>query len=269
METINSKDGTKLAFDKCGTGGALILVWGTLFTRKSYDAPLLPPLLENNFTVYNYDRRGRGDSRAIRLDNIEREREIEDIEALIDAAGGSAYLFGHSSGAALSLYAAANLQSKVKKLVIYEPPFSDDTQAQQVWNLYTKKVNEAVVNGSAEDAVTLTMRQIGMSTEQIDAMRDTTMWDEFLANAPSLAYDPAVVLGKDRTVPIDVLTRLTMPVLIMVGGKSSLATHELARKLTRSIPHGKLYELNGQSHEVKMEPLAPVLIDYFEDQSHP
>ncbi len=263
MQTVISKDGTKIAFDKSGNGTPLILVWGTLFTRRSYDAPKLPGLLDSHFKVFNYDRRGRGDSKPIRLDNVDREREIEDIEALIDDGGGSAFLFGHSSGAALSIYAAARLAAKVKKLSIYEPPFDDDANAQQVWMRYSSNVKNALAMGNSEDAVALTLAQIGMSQDQIDSMRQTPMYSEFVSNAASLAYDPAVVLGKDRRLPVDVLANIPMPVLVMVGGKSSPATHQMAGRLAEAIPNARLLELEGQSHEVEMKPLASALINYF------
>src|SRR5262245_11301200 len=127
MRTVTSKDGTTIAFDRSGTGPALILVGGALEQRAwdSETAKLAAlPLLAQHFTVFHYDRRGRGDSTDTLPYAV--EREIEDIEALIDEAGGSALVFGISSGAALAFEAALALGGKVKKLAIYEAPYNDD-----------------------------------------------------------------------------------------------------------------------------------------------
>ena len=126
MRTVTSKDGTTIAFDQSGTGPALILVGGT-FEQRAMDSETAQlaalPLLAQHFTVFHYDRRGRGDSTDTLPYAV--EREIEDIEALIDAAGGSAFVFGISSGAALAMEAAIKLGGKVKKLAMYEAPYND------------------------------------------------------------------------------------------------------------------------------------------------
>jgi pimeloyl-ACP methyl ester carboxylesterase len=125
--TVTSKDGTKIAYDKMGHGPAVILVAGALCSRSFWSGPELAKLLAHGFTVYNYDRRGRGESDDTKPYAV--AREIEDIEALIDEAGGSASLYGHSSGAALALEAAIRLVKKVKKLALYEAPYNDDAEA--------------------------------------------------------------------------------------------------------------------------------------------
>src|SRR5947208_13088614 len=127
--TVTSKDGTRIAYDKIGHGPAVILVAGALCSRSFWSGPELAKLLARSFTVYNYDRRGCGDSGDTKPYAL--EREIEDIEALIDEAGGWAYLYGHSSGAALALEAAFRLGNKVKKLAMYEAPYNDDAEAQR------------------------------------------------------------------------------------------------------------------------------------------
>src|SRR5438477_7803064 len=124
MHEVTSKDGTHIAYDTQGEGPAVILVAGALCARLSWSGPQLAKLLAPHFTVYNYDRRGRGDSGDTRPYAV--AREIEDIEALIDEAGGSACLYGHSSGAALAMEAALSLGNKVKKLAMYEAPYNDD-----------------------------------------------------------------------------------------------------------------------------------------------
>src|SRR6266496_5531496 len=128
---VTSKDGTKIVYDQIGHGPAVILVAGALCSRSFWSGPALAKLLAPRFTVYNYDRRGRGDSGDIKPYAV--EREIENIEALIDEAGGSAYLYGHSSGAALAMEAALRLGNKVKKLAMYEVPYNEDAEYQRAW----------------------------------------------------------------------------------------------------------------------------------------
>src|SRR5688500_16908076 len=134
MRTVRSKDATTIAFDQSGTGPALILVGG-MFEQRAMDSETAQlaafPLLGQHFTVFHYDRRGRGDSTDTLPYAV--AREIEDIEALIDEAGGAAFLFGISSGAALALEAALALGEKVKKVALYEPPYNDDPLARQAW----------------------------------------------------------------------------------------------------------------------------------------
>src|SRR5205807_2946522 len=129
-----------IAYDKQGEGPAVILVAGALCARLSWSGPQLSKLLAPHFTVYNYDRRGRGDSGDTKPYAV--EREVEDIEALIDEAGGAACLYGHSSGAALALEVAIRLGQKVEKLAMYEAPYNNDAEAQQAWKQYIKQLAE-------------------------------------------------------------------------------------------------------------------------------
>src|SRR5438309_509563 len=145
MDTVRSKDGTRIAFDKQGDGPAVILVDGAMGTRSSGSKPELAKLLAQHFTVYSYDRRGRGDSGDTLPYAV--DREIEDIEALIDDAGGAAYLFGHSSGACLALEATVKLGSKVAGLAMYDPPYDDDPAAGQAWRAYIKHLTTNLAEG--------------------------------------------------------------------------------------------------------------------------
>src|SRR5688572_28026288 len=134
---VTSRDGTRIAYDRGGKGPAVILVNGALADRSG--GAELAQLLAASFTVYSYDRRGRGDSGDTKPYSV--EREIEDIEALIDAAGGSAYLYGKSSGACLALQASAALGDKVKKLALYEAPYSDAEGAAREWREFRTKLD--------------------------------------------------------------------------------------------------------------------------------
>jgi pimeloyl-ACP methyl ester carboxylesterase len=186
MRTVTSKDGTTIAFDQSGMGPALILVGG-IFEQRAMDSETAQlaafPLLAQHFSVYHYDRRGRGDSTDTQPYAL--EREIEDIEALIDEAGGEAFVFGISSGAALAFEAALALGSKVKKLAMYEPPYSDDEATRQAWKEYRKQLTEVLAEGRRGDAVALFMMSLGVSADQIEGMRQYHMWPMWEAVAPT------------------------------------------------------------------------------------
>ncbi|MBA3875167.1 MAG: alpha/beta hydrolase, partial [Anaerolineae bacterium] len=167
MQTVKSKDGTTIAFDKTGSGPAVISVAGALQYRAfDQGSKQIADLLAPHFTVYNYDRRGRGDSGDTKPFAV--QREIEDIEAFIDLAGGSAFVYGISSGAALAFEAALALGSKVKKLVMYEAPYNDDPAARQGWAAYRKELDKLVNEGRGGDAVILFMKLVGMPEEHVE-----------------------------------------------------------------------------------------------------
>ena len=163
--TTTSRDGTTIAYDKQGEGPALILVDGALTVHSSGSGAELAKLLAPNFTVYGFDRRGRGES-GDRLPYAV-DREIDDIEALIDRAGGSAFLYGHSSGGPLAMRAAIRLGGMVSKLAMYEPPYNNDPGAQESWSQYLRQLREDLAEDRRGDAVALFMRFVGTPAEQI------------------------------------------------------------------------------------------------------
>ncbi len=261
MQMITSKDGTTIAYDREGDGPAAILVAGALCARLSWSGPAIAALLAPHFTVYNYDRRGRGDSGDTMPYAV--AREIEDIEALIDDAGGSAYLFGHSSGAALALEAAAALGRKVARLAMYDAPYDDDREAPQRGREYTRRLSELLAADRRGDAVVLFMALVGTPAEQIEGMRRAPFWPALEAIAPTLAYDNAVISGEDGALPIARAAQMTAPTLVMAGGASHPSMQDTARTLSAAMPHARLRTLAGQGHEVSPEALAPVLIEFF------
>ncbi len=275
MRTVTSKDGTTIAFDQSGRGPALILVGG-MFEQRAMDSETAQlaalPLLSQRFTVIHYDRRGRGDSTDTQPYAV--DREIEDIEALIDEAGGPAagglaagppaFLFGISSGAALAFEAALALGGKVKKLAMYEPPYNDDDEARQAWKDFRKQLRQALAEGRRGDAVGLFMTLLGMPADHLEGMRQHPMWPMLEAVAPTMAYD-AAVLGEDASVPTQRAAQLAVPTLIMDGGASEWPfMHITAVALADAIPHAQHRTLEGQTHEVAAQALAPVLIEFFE-----
>jgi len=261
MNTVTSRDGTRIAHDKEGAGSAVILVAGALCTRLSWSGAGVSNLLAPRFTVFNYDRRGRGDSGDTLPYAV--EREIDDIEALIEEAGGAAYLYGHSSGAALILEAAIRLGDKVKKLALYEAPYNDDPKAQSAWNAYIKELGRLLATDRRGDAVALFMKYLGTPDAQIEGMRHAPMWPMLEAIAPTLAYDHTAILGKHASVPTERAALVNTRTLVMNGGASYPFMYDTALALSQAIPHAKLRTLEGQRHDVSTEVLAPVLAEFF------
>jgi pimeloyl-ACP methyl ester carboxylesterase len=261
MKTANSHDGTKIAYETQGEGPTLLLVNGALTKRSDGSNQELASLLAPHVTVYRYDRRGRGDSGDTLPYAV--EREIEDIETLIDEAGGTAYLFGHSSGASLALEATLRLGNKVQGLAMYEAPYNDNPEAQRAWREYIKDLTEALAANRRGDAVALFMKLVGMPADQIDGMRQAPFWPSLEAIAPTLAYDHTAILGKDNTVPSERAARVHVPALVMNGGASYPFMYDTALTLSKVMPHAELRTLEGQTHEVSPQVLAPVLEEFF------
>src|SRR6266513_1425363 len=261
MTTLKSKDGTTIAFDQQGHGPALILVNGAMSTRSDSSKPELARLLAQHFTVYAYDRRGRGDSGDTKPYAV--DREIEDIDALIDKAGGYAFLYGHSSGGCLALEATVKLGDKVKKLAVYEVPYNDDPEAQKAWGTYIKNLTEALASNRRGDAVALFMAYVGMPAAQIEGMRHAPFWGGMEAIAPTLAYDHTAIMGKDGSIPIERAAHVLVPALVMNGGASYPFMYETARALSQAMPHAQLRTLEGQDHGPADDVLASALKEFF------
>ena len=180
MKKVTSKDGTTIAFDQGGAGPPLILVGGATATRRDY-VPLAA-VLAPHFTVFSYDRRGRGDSGDTLPYAV--EREIEDMDAVINEAGGSAFVFGHSSGAVLALEAARTLPSKITKLAVYEPPFIVDNSRSPLPEDYVAQLNAAIAAGRRGDAVEILMtKTVGVPAPFVAQMRNDPSWAAFEAVA--------------------------------------------------------------------------------------
>ncbi len=259
MGKVTSKDGTPIGFDQAGRGPAIVLVDGAMSYRAFGLGPLAE-LLAPHFTVFTYDRRGRGESGDKKPFAL--EREIEDIEALINQAGGSAFLFGISSGACLALEATLRLGTKVKGLAMYEPPYNSDPADRPAWQDYWKQLNELVSANRRGDAVALFMAFVGVPADQVEGMRQSPMWSTFEAMAPTLVYDATALGGDDRSVPVERAARITRPTLV-VNGTVIPFMLPTAIALAKAIPHAQHRTLEGQSHDVDMKVLAPLLVEFF------
>lgn len=252
-----SRDGTELAYARAGQGPAVILVSGAMSTGGTV-APL-GGLLARRCTVLWYDRRGRGGSGDTAPFAV--EREVEDLAALIDAAGGEASLYGISSGGALVLRAAAS-GLPVRRVAVYETPYADfQERGAEDRAAYTERLTEALAQGRRGDAVELFLRLTGLAEEMILRARQSPMWAGMEAIAPTLAYDDAVMGG--GLVPRERLASLGVPVLAVAGGDSPAWIVEATRAVAEAAPQGTYRLLEGQTHMVDPNVLAPVLEEFF------
>lgn len=256
---VISKDGTIIGFDRFGEGPTVILVDGALEHRAFEGMTQLGELLAQDFTVFHHDRRGRGESTDTKPYAV--EREIEDIEAVINVGGGSAFVYGISSGAALAMEATIKID-KIKKLAMYEPPYNDEEETRQAARKYNRKLKELLAEGRLDDALGLFMRLTGMSAEQVDKMHQHPLWPLWKAVAPTLAYD-VTVMGEDSSVPLERAASVKVPALIMNGGESYPFMRNTAIVLAKAMPQGEHQILEGQTHDVAPEAIYPVLKEFF------
>jgi pimeloyl-ACP methyl ester carboxylesterase len=254
VKTTQSKDGTTIAYDVYGNGPALIFITGATCFRLFEPVLADAQTFAQEFTVYNYDRRGRGDSgNTLPYDP---QREIEDIEALIEVAGGTAYLYGHSSGAILALEAALRLGNKVSKLVIYDPPYSSDEAEYNQSKLFNEELFQLLEQGKNAEAIKFFLSGIGMPEEMIEGMAYSPQWETMLALAPTLAYDNTIALD---FAPLEQAAKLNTPIQIIVGENSPVSMHEVATQLSQTMPQAKYLLLSGQDHYADAEVVLPIL----------
>jgi pimeloyl-ACP methyl ester carboxylesterase len=260
--TVTSADGTAIAYECVGDGPALILVDGACGFRNFGSSPELARLLAPTCRVYAYDRRGRGESGDTQPFSL--DREIEDIDALITEAGGSASLYGISSGGALALEAAAKLGDRVENLAVYEIPYDSTEAGINAYHAYRSSLTRLLAEGQRGDAVELFMRFVGASDEGVQGMRQSPVWSVFESVAPTLRYD-AAALGDDRVVPTGRAAKVTAGSLVMDGGDSREKMpfmYASAEELAAVIPHAERCTLEGQWHDVDINVLAPVLAEF-------
>lgn len=266
MSTVTSKDGTKIAYDKVGSGPAVIIVNGAIAYRAFDDGTLakIAELLSKHFTVYNYDRRGRGESGDTL--SFVKEREIEDVQALVEEAGGKAMVLGFSSGSAVTLDAAA-VTPGIIKAAVYEPPFIVDDSRQPVPTDYAEHLMELGTEGKREEAVEYFMKYaVGIPDEYISGMKqDQATWAGMTGVAHTIAYDAAFVgsVMQGKPLPTDRWNKVTVPVLVADGGASETWFHTGADALANVLPNASRQTLEGQTHAVDPNVLAPVVIEFF------
>jgi pimeloyl-ACP methyl ester carboxylesterase len=261
MASTVSKDGTKIAYDKTGQGPVLISVAGAFQDRMAMRVYAGP--LSEHFTVYNYDRRGRGESGDSQPYAI--EREIEDIDALIQEAGGSAFVFGGSSGGVLTLDAAAH-GSNITKLAIYEPPFVVDDSRNPVPENIVDQLRDLISSGRRGDAAEIFMTKGSlMPVDMVAGMRAQPFWPSVEAVAHTLVYDAMIMDGTMRgePLPVDRWKTVTIPTLVIYGGAGPAWSRNAAQALVALLPNAEQRALEGQFHDLTPEVLTPVLEKFF------
>jgi pimeloyl-ACP methyl ester carboxylesterase len=262
QNTVTSKDGTLIAYSQVGQGPAVILVDGALCYREFGPSNALAARISPHFTVITYDRRGRGASGDTLPYAV--EREVEDLEALIEAVGGTVFLCGFSSGAALALEAANHLPA-ITKLALYEAPFVVDDTGKQITHAFLARLKELVAEDRRTEAVKLFMKQVGTPGFMVAIMSLMPMWSKLKAVAHTLPYDVSTLVdyGAGKPLPGMLGSFIKAPTLVMDGGKSPTWMRHSMQALAQTLPNASYRTLEGQTHMVKPQVLAPVLEEFF------
>jgi pimeloyl-ACP methyl ester carboxylesterase len=261
MRKVTSRDGTTLAYDTYGDGPALIYITGATCFRTFLPIVQDVKAFSKEFTVYTYDRRGRGDSGDTQPYAV--EREVEDIAAMIDVAGGKASLYGHSSGAVLALEAALRLGDKVEKVVMYDAPYVHDEAEKAEYDILRQRIHALLRDGKNAQALTTFLQVIGMPTAFVYLLRFMPGWKTMKALAPTLRYD--IELTRDLP-PLERAAKVRVPVQVVVGENNPVRLRAVARQLANAMPATTLIELAGQNHMVSAKALMPVLTGFLKPQ---
>jgi pimeloyl-ACP methyl ester carboxylesterase len=258
VSAARSKDGTAIAFERTGSGPALIIVDGALCWRESGPARKVAKELADRFTVITYDRRGRGESGDTAPYSV--QREVEDIEALIGEAGGPAHLCGFSSGGVLAME-AARAGAAIGKLVVYEAPFIVDDSRPPAPASYVSDLNELLAAGRRGAAVKRFMRLVGMPAVVAAAMPLFPAWKKLKGVAHTLPYDADVMGDTQAGKPLDAghWGAVSVPTLVLVGGKSPDWMASAMQSLAELLPSAQRQVLDGQTHMVKAKAVGPAV----------
>ncbi|HEU5379451.1 MAG TPA: alpha/beta hydrolase [Ktedonobacteraceae bacterium] len=262
MPWVTSKDGTSIAYDRLGQGPAVVIVGGVLGDRSQQAS--LAQLVASHFTVYNFDRRGRGESGETPPYAV--EREVEDIAAILDAAGGSALVYGTSGCAVLCLEAAARgLSPQMRKLALWEPPYIVDDSRPPVPQDYLEQLRTMLREGRRGDMIELFFTQaIGMPAEFVAPMRQSPFWAAQEAVAPTLVNDTILMGHGDFKLPKERIAKATCPTLVIDGGTTPWLSHA-ADAVADTLPHVQRRTIADQPHNIDPQALAPVLVEFFQD----
>jgi pimeloyl-ACP methyl ester carboxylesterase len=253
INTMTAPDGVTIAYERSGSGPALVIVNGALSTRATV-APLAS-LLDPDFTLYRYDRRGRGDSSDAAASTP--EHELQDLAAIVAATGETPVVFGQSSGAALALEAAAS-GVPVRGLVVNEPPYvpGPGTAPETAGELAA-----LAADGRRDEAVERFMQVSGIPEVVIEQTKASPAWPALLDVAPTLAYD--VRLLNEGIVPTDRLKAITCPVLATTGSLSPPWAAAAVRTVAEAVADGEWRVLEGQAHNVAPDVLGAILRERF------
>jgi pimeloyl-ACP methyl ester carboxylesterase len=255
-QAITSADGTTIALERDGTAGdlpALVIVTGAFNDRCSSVG--LADVLRGRFTAYRFDRRGRGDSGDTPPWAV--AREVEDLAAVLAVTGETPYVYGHSSGAALALEAAA-AGVAMRRLLVYEPPYTGGLGARAS---DAEKLEALIAEGRLDDAAIAFLRGTGAPQGAIERVRASAAWPGMVALAPTLAYD--VRLVNDGTVPTQRYSAIAIPVLAVAGGLSPDWARQAAEEVAAAVSEGEARLVEGQNHQIALAALLPLLDEFF------
>jgi pimeloyl-ACP methyl ester carboxylesterase len=252
---VKSADGTQIAYDRLGSGPLVVLVSGMFSHRPEFQEEA--EQLATRFTVLNYDRRGRGESGD--TPPYAREREVEDLAALIEAEGGSAMVYGRSSGAGLALNAAAS-GLPITRLALFEPPYGpDDEDSKQAARELAETIGAAIAQDRRSEAVAMFLPATGLSPEMADELsQDPAMQ----ALAPTMLYD-FEVMGYTAAIPEQAVQSIDIPTLLLAGDASPSFLRDTASQIVRLLPDGELTVLRGADHGAPAEVVGSVVAEFF------
>jgi pimeloyl-ACP methyl ester carboxylesterase len=253
MAHVTSADGTRIAFDRTGSGPALVLAVGAFCTRLT--TKTLTEILAADYTVFEYDRRGRGDSGDSTLYTV--QREFEDLSAVLVEAGGDPFVYGHSSGASLVLGAAAE-GVPMRKIAVYEPPFFP---GQPSPGAFAQEIRDLLAADDREEAALRFIVNTGAPRESAEQIRHAPFWPDMLAIAHTLPYD--LTLSDLGVVGVSWTADIPVPILALFGGKSADWAANAARLIAATAPDARAEVIEGQDHGVSDDALAPVLKKFF------
>jgi len=262
MATTRSKDGTTIAYTATGSGPALVVVDGAMCHRKFGPSKAIAEQLADRFTVITYDRRGRGESSNTLP--FSPAREIEDLDAVIKANGGAAYVVGISSGAALALE-AGNQGLPIKSLALFEAPFIVDNTRTPIGAEYLPQLKTMINEDRRSDAVKSFMYAVQVPKIFVFLMQLMPSWKQMKEIAPTLVHDITIVepYQRGKALPADRWSGVKVPTLVIDGGKSPAWMRNAQGALAAVIPGAKTQTLPGQTHMVSAKVLAPAVAQFF------
>lgn len=254
VEFAVSADGTSIAYERAGdTGPVAVLVEPPLHHRAMSAYAGLVPLLTDALTVVTYDRRGRGDSGD--ADTYHPDRESEDLDAVIDAVGGSAGVYGYSAGALLALR-AASMSRRIAGLVVLEPPLHDDSNPRP--DPLTIELAELLARGDRATTVRHFHEAIGVPHEFITEMAASPSWQSMVDVAHTAVYDCRI----SDAVTSNLLTDVTAPTLVLDSAGSTDNLTGWAADVAALLPNATHRSLPGEWHTVADNILAPIIVDH-------
>jgi pimeloyl-ACP methyl ester carboxylesterase len=249
---VQSADGTTLAVDRSGHGPDVVIVVGAFCDRSS--SAELVAALSSRFTVYRYDRRGRGDSTDTPPYGI--GREVEDLDAVARVAGGPPYVYGHSSGAAIALEAAA-VGVPLRRLAVYEPPYLGEIRAPD----FAADLRELVSSGRRDEAAQRFLLNTGAPVEAVKKMASAPSWPRLVSLAHTLAYD--VMLSDHGSASTEWCTGVSVPTLALAGSDSPEWAAKAVEAIAAAVAGGRHRILEGENHNPAVDVIAPLLADFF------